>query len=117
ALATINGGGLVDLNNPAKSFRPNNMVHNCKVGSTDPRYSCSETAENNLKKRLIAGIESWRQANINTAKAHGAQDWRSLSRNERLPGRVKYKFKITESGKYNVWLKLKTNTNTSYVHY
>jgi len=109
SLAVLKAGNYINFNSPKESFRPNGMIHNCNGASTDIKYSCDATAEENLKKKLTDAITAWKVANNNSADAAGALPYKVLSRDERLPGRVKYKFNVTEAGLYNVWLKVKNN--------
>lgn len=107
SLAVLKNGGYIDFNAPRESFRPNGMIHNCNGASTDPKYSCDSAAEEALRKKLADAIVAWKTANNASAAASGAQSYRILSQDERLPGRVKYKFIVNEPGQYNVWLKVK----------
>jgi hypothetical protein len=107
SLVVLKNGNYIDFNSPKESFRPNGMIHNCNGASNDPKYSCDTTAEEALRKKLTDAITAWKSANTASADAAGALSYRVLSRDEKLPGRVKYNFNVTDAGMYNVWLKVK----------
>lgn len=117
ALSVLKSGGYIKMNDPGSSLRPNGMIHQCNGASTDPRYSCDPTAEQALKNRLVAAIASWKTANDSDAAVSGATPFRSLSTAERLPGRVKYSFRVTTAGKYNVWMKIKNLADGSRINF
>lgn len=117
AYSALKSGGYINFDNPRSSFRPNGMIHNCDVNSTDPRYSCAEKSEEALRNKLVSAINSWKQANIQTAQDAGSKPYRSLSKDERLPGRAKYTFKVTTEGLYNVWMKLKNVSSGSALNF
>lgn len=117
SLAVLKAGNYIDFNSPRESFRPNGMIHNCNGASTDPKYSCDSTAEEALRKKLADAITAWKAANTASADASGALSYRVLSRDEKLPGRVKYKFNVTDAGLYNVWLKAKNVAGNAAINF
>jgi hypothetical protein len=117
SLKALDMGGFINFANPSRSFRPNGMVHNCNPNSKDIRYSCSDTHEAQLRESLVSAITSWKVANQQTAAAMGIKSYRSLSRNERLPGRAKYKFVVTQAGLYNVWTKIKAVNGDNLINF
>lgn len=110
ALSALKAGGYIDFNTPRSSFRPGTMVHNCNGGSADPKYSCATADEDALRVRLVDSITAWKAANVISAQSAGTKSYRVLATEEKLPGRVKYKFKVTKAGLHNVWMKVKRST-------
>lgn len=117
SLAVLKAGNYIDFNAPRESFRPNGMIHNCNGNSTDPKYSCDTVAEEALRKKLADAITAWKTANNATAESSGAQIYRVLPKDEKLPGRVKYTFNVTDAGLYNVWLKAKNVAGNANINF
>lgn len=92
----------INFNEPNRSFRFSRtgmLAHNCTPNNGN---ECAA-----ITSALVASINAWKLANDQAAQANGLNAFKSLTRNERLPGRARYTFKVTEEGKYNVWAKLK----------
>jgi mono/diheme cytochrome c family protein len=96
----------INFNEPNRSFRYSRtgvLAHNCTPNNAN---DCGS-----ITTALINSINAWKAANDLDAQMNGLNSFKNLSRSERLPGRTKYTFKITEEGKYNVWAKLKNVNN------
>jgi mono/diheme cytochrome c family protein len=92
----------INFDEPNRSFRfirTGMLAHNCTLENAN---NCA-----GITSDLVNSINAWKAANDQVAQTSGLNAFKNLSRNERLPGRAKYNFKITEQGKYNVWAKLK----------
>lgn len=80
------------------------------------RHNCGgPTACDAIGTQLQSALESWDttvQAEIAAAENSEDNGVVALSEQERTPGRAKFKFKVTEAGDYNVWLKVKTADNS-----
>ncbi|HXH31099.1 MAG TPA: hypothetical protein VNJ01_09830 [Bacteriovoracaceae bacterium] len=105
SLSILESRNFINFSSPSSSFRNPGMIHNCIEGSTDPKLACSN--DEALKNSLIQSITAWKTKNDAIAANQGQASFRSLSAKERLPGRAKYRVKITEDGNYNFWAKIK----------
>jgi len=95
----------INFNDPTKSFRftrTGMLAHNCTAANAN---DCAS-----ITSAIVNSITQWRNANESDVQANGGQKFISLTRDQRLPGRVKYKFSVTEAGSYNVWAKIKNVT-------
>ncbi|MBD66905.1 MAG: hypothetical protein CME62_17010 [Halobacteriovoraceae bacterium] len=100
-------GGFINFTNPRNARAVQRML--------DDRHNCgSDTTCDNLGNSMIQAINDWKSQNDadNAAAAQSNDDGIiALSDKERTPGRARYKFKVTEAGDYNVWLKMKVTDN------
>lgn len=67
-----------------------------------------------LAQMMTDAIVQWRELNkteLAAATENNQTGFESLPMQERIPGRAKYKFRVTEAGSYNVWLKVMTTDN------
>ncbi len=95
----------INFNDPTKSFRftrTGMLAHNCTAANAN---DCAS-----ITSAIVNSITQWRNANESDVQASGGQKFISLTRDQRLPARVKYKFSVTEAGSYNVWAKIKNVT-------
>jgi hypothetical protein len=109
ALNELDRRNLINFNVPMKSLRKvvstteSMIVHNC--GDV---VACNE-----LQTRIVNAILDWKDANDNSMASNIVQPFKELSDKERTPGMLEYKFKVTRTGFYNIWTKVKAAKNTN----
>lgn len=81
----------------------------------DERHNCgSATNCSNIKTQIISAINDWKSQNATDVEAANAENEPksvALSEKDRTVGRARYRFKVTEAGAYNVWLKAITTAD------
>jgi mono/diheme cytochrome c family protein len=94
----------IDFGVPGDSIPVRQMVRNHNCGGTT---SCDA-----IEAEMKAAISTWADKNAVSAQTAISDLYKSYSDKEKTPGRAKYKINITESGRYNVWLKMMTGGST-----
>lgn len=102
----LKAGNYINFGNVNASFRADLVAH-CEAR----RPAGNNTNCAALAASLYSSITAWGNKNAEDAVSNGAAKFKTLSTSEKLPGRVKYTFNITEAGDYNFWARFKNSIN------
>lgn len=82
------------------------------VTRMDEGHNCGTSCQM-IKQEMLNAINTWKTKNtddIEAANSATAPKLSSVSLKDRTPGRVRYKFNVTEAGAYTLWAKVVTSS-------
>ena len=97
----------IDFDSPSDSVPVQQMARNHNCGSN--------AACDSLEQEMTDAISLWASKNQASRDLASDNPYKAYTQAEKTPGRAKYRVRVTESGRYNVWLKMLTGTNRDSV--